>query len=185
MFCLMCVVFLTSGCGVQTSSSGAVSSSDTGTVNTQLPVDTNTTTPPVDTNTTIDSIFDTVDAVLDSQACGAFTGFAAIRDNSLDPEAFYDETNGILLGSSLPLSFIPSESEVVMYRPNLLASKVGSFVNVYAKDYYISFDKAWVDNGSNTVYVKTPQDENLKYGCYRYELNSVDSNDINKTKVYR
>ena len=187
LFIIM-IVFL--GCGVETSSSGSVSSPPNNGIvppenNETVPPENNETVPP-DNNET-ESDYDMEGAILDDKACGSFEGYTAMKDNSFDPEGFYDSENGITIGSSYPLSFNPSESEVVLFRPDLLETKIGTFTVIYGENYYVSFDQAWVTNVNNIIYVKTPQnaDTNDKYGCYRYELDSINNKDINETKVYR
>lgn len=133
-----------------------------------------------------ESIFDKNDAILDVEACGSFDGYLTVKDNSFDPEGFYDSKNGITIGSSYPLNFSPKNTEVVLFYTNLTVNKSNTFKTIYESNYYISFDKSWVNNTTRTIYIKTPKLEitDNKYGCYRYELNSVSSK-IKKTKVYR
>ena len=164
-------------------------------VNTTINTDTNETNQEINTttsdeNTTIitntESDFEKENAILDTQACGAFDGFLTMKDNSFDPEGFYDSVNGITIGSSYQLSFSPKNTEIVLFYPNLTTTKTNDFRTIYENNYYISFDKAWIGNIKRTIYIKTPilETTNNKYGCYRYELNSISSN-INGIKVYR
>ncbi|MEA2100107.1 MAG: hypothetical protein U9P72_08255 [Campylobacterota bacterium] len=200
---LFVILFMFSGCNIEFGWAGSTPSGVPLDENETVPPDENeneTVPPDEDENETVppnedenetvppstESDFDMQDAILDEKACGAFTGFLTMKDNSFDPEGFYDNENGITLGSSYPMSFNPIDTEVVLFYPTLNRSKNDVFTTIYEENYYISFDQAWVGNTDRTVYVKTPQLEETdnKYGCYRYELNSVNSN-INGVKVYR
>ena len=132
------------------------------------------------------SIFDTTDAELDAKACGVFDDYKALTDSSLTPEGQEDGVNAIAIFSSYRFTFNPADSEVTLYYPPLQQIKHGKpYVSVYATYYTISFDKAWISNANNTVYVKTPKNDNGKYGCYRYILNDANTSNIVATKVYR
>jgi len=136
------------------------------------------------TDTEIESIFDDTDAIYDAIACGAFDGYTAMKDNSLDPEGNYDEVHLITVGSSYP-PLSASETEVTLFRPDLSQTETNSISTKYEDNYYISYDIAWVNNSNNTFYLKTPIKSNNLYDCYRYVFNTTDTNDINATKVYR
>ena len=132
------------------------------------------------------SIFDTTDAELDAKACGVFDDYKALTDSSLTPEGQEDGANAIAIFSSYSFTFNPEDSKVTLYYPTLQQTKQGKpYVSVYATYYTISFDKAWASNANNTVYVKTPKNNNGKFGCYRYILNDANTSNIVATKVYR
>ncbi len=190
---LFIVLFLFSGCNIEFGTAGTtqieIEADNNETNETVVVDDTNESDVTNDVsivNENLESDFDQDGAILDNEACGAFDGYFTIKDNSFDPEGFYDDTNGITLGSSYPMSFNPNDTEVVLFYKQLTETKTGIFSNIYEDNYYLSFDQAWIKNSDRTIYLKTPKLEatNNKYGCYRYELNSIDST-INRVKVYR
>ena len=189
---LSLVLVLMSGCGTTTDSGGSsnTNSSGSGTSNTDSS-ETNSSSGAASNNnssstTDTESIFDTTDAELDAKACGAFDDYSALTDSSLSPEGQTDDANAIAIYSSYRFTFNPAASEVTLYYPRLQQTKQGKpYVSVYATYYTISFDKAWVNNANNTVYVKTPKNDNGKFGCYRYKLNDANTSNIVATKVYR
>jgi hypothetical protein len=190
---------LLSGCGVETSSSVdrvattpiVSDTNDDSNDSDIVPSDTNSTednvtTTPVDTpQETIESIFSTIDAKLDADACTTSNGNNLVSDNSLDPEPFVDEGNGIAITSSFPIVFDPDKSEVKLFYPSLLESKTTAFVNILGDKFLVSFDKAWIGNIRNTVYVQTPKNIDDRFGCYRMTLSSESKADITIEKVYR
>jgi cytoskeletal protein RodZ len=166
------------------SSSGSVSSSSDSSSSTSSSSTSSSSEQSSSSSSSIDSIFDTIDAIYDANACTT-SGFLAIKDSSFDPEGYEDTENGMIIGSSYPMGVDLEQSEVNMYHPGLHQTKVGGWTNVQEKNYYFSFDYAWIENDKKTVYVRTPKNSDGKFGCYRYELTSTDSTNIVATKVYR
>ena len=148
------------------------------------PVDDNK-TDPVDDNTT-DPVIDEDygPSTYDPQACLSGNGYTYIRDNSFDPDGYYDEANGLKVTSYYPKTFNAAESEVRVYHPGLDGTVSGAPVFKVESRYSFSFDKEWVNNANNTIYVKTPLDVNNEYFCFRYKLNSTDRNEIKWVLVH-
>jgi len=130
-------------------------------------------------------IFDKSDAKLDSKACGTFGEFTAIADSTLNPEGFDNRKDGIKITSSLPMSYDPYKSEVTLYYPKLTSDKLGVYSAINKDEYYITFDNVWFNNEKQAIYVRTPRDDDGRYSCYRYVLNSSISSSPKATKVYR
>ena len=184
------------GCGVETDSSsktvnttateGNPDNNDTDD-NTSSGSDINgTTNPPDITPTGSNSGFDTQDALFDKNACSLDTGYHAIADSSFDPVSTADIENGVEINSAYPYTADLEATKVALFYPTFTKSLIGQFVNVYATEYYrFAFDKAWLENGDNTIYVRPPKGKALYFGCYRFELNSLDAGTITSTKVFR
>lgn len=139
-----------------------------------------------------DSIFDVVGAELDPYACmigDPNEGYTdkLLSDRSADDRPSEDVEYGVLVSSWYPFNAEdPRETEVTLYYTSLkpeLRQEV--MTNIVEENYLLSFNKAWADNDRTTVYVMTPKNSNGFYGCYRYELSSLDQNIAIKTKVYR
>ncbi len=184
-----------SGCGVETDSSSKTTNT-TGTGGTSDNNDTNdnntsdnnngTGSIPTITPTGSNSGFDTQDALFDKNACSLATGYHAIADSSFDPVSTADIENGVEINSAYPYTADLEATKVALFYPTFTKSLIGQFVNVYATEYYrFAFDKAWLENGDNTIYVRPPKGKALYYGCYRFELNSLDAGTITSTKVFR
>jgi len=187
---LFLITFLV-GCGVETSSS---SNSDTTSGTTsgidstdENSTDENSTTDSVDiTPTGSNSGFDTKDALYDENACSLDTGFNVISDSSFDPVSTADIDNGLEINSAYPYTADLEATKVALYYPTFTQELSGQFVNVYATQYYrFSFDKSWLDNSDKKIYIRPPKGDALYYGCYRFELNSLDAGTIIGTKVFR
>ena len=131
-------------------------------------------------------VFDDSQAIYDAKACGAFDDYSALIDSSLDPEGREDSQNGIMIYSTYRFSFVPSETQVILFYPHLNATKKGKpYVSLYTSNYTIAFDKGWVDNDNKRVYIQTPKIGDQKSECYRYTLNDANTENIVATKVYR
>ena len=193
---LLFMVF--AGCGVETKSSD-LPSLDDGTnitdpadVNTTDPADVNT-TDPADVNTTDPADVNTTEPVVDidygpstydPQACLVGGGYNYISDNSFDPDGYYDEPNGVGVTSYYPKTFNASESEVRLYHPGLDGSLAGSAIFFVEDRYSFSYDVDWVNNVKNIFYIKSPVEDDGKYFCFRYKLNSVNKNEIERVLVH-
>ena len=189
------------GCGVETSSSSVASSSsdtnsnggtdtnssDNGGADTNS-TDTNSTdTNSTDTNTTDPVVIEDEDygvSTYDPQACLSTGRYVFIRDNSLDPDGFFDELNGIKLTSYYPKTFNATESEIRLYHPSLENSVDDNLIFVFTSRYSFSFDTKWLDNTNRTIYMKTPDDENGDFYCFRYELNTTVRDDVKMVLVH-
>ncbi len=186
-----------SGCGVETDSSskttnttgtgGTLDNNDTNDSNTSDSDNNNGTgSIPTITPTGSNSGFDTQDALFDKNACTLDATYNVISDSSFDPLSTANIENGIEINSAYPYTADLDATKVALFYPTLTKSLVGQFVNVYATEYYrFAFDKAWLGNGDNTIYVRPPKGKALYYGCYRFELNSLDAGTITSTKVFR
>lgn len=188
-FSLVIVFFV--GCGVLTDSSNNTYVGPGGGDGNGNDTDSNTST---DTNTSTDdghigdSIFDTSDATYDKQACLIDSTYVVMTDSSFDPLSTNDEENGIEISSRYDYNADVEETQVSIFYPELTQNKVGQSVIVYADNvdtYRFGFDQSWVGNENKTVYVMTPKGFTRYYGCYRYELSSLNGTEITSTKVYR
>lgn len=173
------IVLSLTACGVDTSSSGSTSSS-IGTT-----TDTTTTTDTVVVVTSSGSVFSTVEAELDANACILNDTFQVIEDSSFDPNSAVDAANGIEITSQYPYSTNVDAATVALFYPSLQGGILEKTVHIYEENYRLSFDEAWYSNTLVNVYVRTPKDLNGTYSCYRYKLDSISGNTIVKTKVYR
>ena len=147
--------------------------------------DTNDTIEVIDINITVSSltntIFDSTDAVLDELACLETNNYNVIENSSLFLQTNSDKNETISLRSQYGS---PYYNEVQLFYPNLQESKTFKKVIMFEENYYFVFDEAWINNTNNTIYIKTPQDENNAHSCYRFELNSTEPNDMVGTKVF-
>lgn len=138
------------------------------------------------TPTGSNSGFDTKDALFDKNACTLESGYNVISDSSFDPLSTADIDSGVEINSAYPYTADLEATKVALFYPTLTKSLIGQFVNVYATQYYrFAFDKAWLGNSDKTIYVRPPKGNALYYGCYRFELNSLDAGTITSTKVFR
>lgn len=207
---ILFAVLLFSACGVETSSSDLVKttvnsdtdsndssnsddSTDTnGSTDSNDSTDTNTSTDPADGNVTIKSIFDTTDAVEDKFACilgDSNDGYTnnALSDDSFDHVDTWDEEDGVGVSSRFPNSSVPIEETLVtVFYYDLKPARWLANVNIYEDDFRVSVDRAWANNDETIMYARTPKDKNDLFGCYRYDLSSIDINStVISTKVYR
>ena len=147
--------------------------------------DDNTTEPEPEPDPDIDTDFETAGAIEDEQACLSSNGYIISTDNSMNPEGYLNVVNAIKITSNYPFNASPVESTVMLFHPVLTQSKLNVFTNIATSTYQVSFDNSWVNNNNRVVYVRTPLDENEKYRCYKYDLNSTNSSSIDEIKVYR
>ena len=170
---------------------GTIPPDDNGTI----PPDDNGTIPPDDNSTIIpddiNSSFDTVDAVEDRFACivgdinNGYTNNTII-DSSNDYTGISDEEDGVGLTSQYSYNADLTRTEVTVFYTDLKPARSMDVVSIFEKDYIVSIDIAWANNDETVIYVKTPKDYNDLYGCYRYELSSINNNgQYDITKVYR
>ena len=182
------------GCGVSTDSSTSNSTGNGGTV--VVVDDDDTTNIDGDDNSTdngdgtVDIVvdtsgegFDKVDATLDPNACKIDDTYQVIFDSSFDPLSAVDNDNGVEVASKYDYSIDLEATKVAMFYPDLNVGLMGTQANVYEELYRFGFDKSWVSNNLTSIYIRTPDLNDIGYGCYRYELTSLTS--ITKTKVYR
>lgn len=164
---------------------------DNGTV----PPDDNSTIPPDDNSTVvpgdINSSFDTVDAIEDQLGCiigDINDGYTnnSIKDNSNDYTGQSDEEDGIGITSLYSYNSDITRTEVTVFYYDLKPVRSMDIVSILKDDYIVSIDNAWARNDQTVMYVRTPKDYNDLYGCYRYDLSSINNNDnYTITKVYR
>lgn len=133
----------------------------------------------------LDTIFDANEAIEDPNACMASGLFNALIDSSFDPLGTADEPNGVEISSRMAYNAKVEMTQVILYYPDLTQTLQSTFVNQSETLYRFTYNAAWLYNVPKTVYVRTPQDSNGKYSCYRYEINSAVDNSLTKTKVYR
>ena len=160
-----------------------------------IPPDDNGTIPPDDNGTIIpgdiNSSFDTVDAVEDQFACiigDINDGYTnnTLTDNSNDYTGASDEEDGVGITSQYSYNADITKSEVTLFYYDLKPVRSRDVVSIFEDNYIVSIDNAWADNDEPVIYVKTPKDYNDLYGCYRYELSSLDNDgQYDITKVYR
>ena len=139
------------------------------------------------------SVFQKIDAILDEQACIEVDAYNMLSDTSYETNTSYetaytsDLENGITLNSKYSYNEDVEKSVIKIYYTDLISTKTYEKTTVYLanNESYFSFDHAWLDNHNNTVYIRTPKDDNNLYGCYKAELSSTDSTQITLTKVYR
>ena len=204
---LVTVVFL-SACGVDTSSSPYITAANTGD-NTDTPDDNITSS---DDNITDDdgtstgggtssgdteSLFDTVDAIEDPNACTS-NGYRVASDASY---------GGSLTGENGSDGFVIPEHGLVIRSEYLSQEDASTWVTLFYKGFpsfedlnlqgttsykmdnvfYISYDLAWADESisgiNNRMYVQSSKAEKLL--CYRLDLNNITGSLIGIQKVYR
>lgn len=161
--------------------------------------DTNTTTTD-DTNTTVvvpvnvdqnNSIFDTSAAVKDQFACTIGDNNAGytnntIKDSSNDFLSTSDLEYGVSVTSNYPYNADITKTEVILYYYDLKPVRTMVVKSIFEDNYSISIDTAWANNEEPFVYVRTPKDSDDLYGCYRYDIGSIDNDgNYTVTKVYR
>ena len=152
----------------------------------------------VDINITNESltqtIFNTTNAELDPNGCTSSTNnyheltSYSIPSFSQDTTNYNkDSANGIGIKSMYPANTDLSESTVTLYYPSISSTPsvdASDDIIIFADNYHILYDPAWEKSTKQTIYVKTPKDSQGLYGCYRYQLNSIHTNDITPTKVF-
>lgn len=207
IFISFMILFFT-GCGVETSSSAwkSVSNGDNN--------DNNSTTDPNDNNDTVDpgdngdpgsggntdSIFDTVNAIYDANACNPET-YRVASDASYggDNSGENGASPYVIVGQGLEIRSEHLEPDITNNDKTWVMLFYKSFpdpsqFNVqgstsYKMDgvFFLTYDIAWSDESipgiDSTVYVQSMQD--IKPDCYRLKLNSVSGSQIDVQKVYR
>lgn len=140
----------------------------------------------------INSIFDHIGAIEDKFACmigDSNDGYTnnTIADTSFDNQGEEDVEDGIGINSRFPYDNDILKTEVRVYYYDLKPARTMDIVSVYEADYRLDVDTGWANNDETVLYVRTPKDENDLYGCYRYELSSIDTDNTSLvgTKVYR
>lgn len=209
-FVFACFIFLfLTACGVETSSSNldikrSSSNSDTGNTDSDNTDSDNTdsdntdsdntdsdNTDTGDTDKVTDSIFDTGGAIEDKFACmlgDPNDGYTrnSISDTSPDPVGAFDEEYGVGVNSRFPNHVDITRTNVTVFYYDLKPTRSMDVVGIYEDDFRISIDTGWANNDETTLYAMTPKDANNLYGCYRYDLSSIDINStVTGTKVYR
>ena len=170
-------------------------SSDLVLLDSNIIVDNGNTTDPDDNTTAVsdgsESIFDKQNAVEDKFACmlgDSNDGYTnnLISDTSIDNRGVMDEEDGIGINSLLPYNDDQSKTKITVFYYDLKPSRDMQVISSYETGYRIDIDTGWAYNDEKNVYVQTPKDENDLYGCYRYELSSIDEeNTLTAVKVYR
>ena len=203
-FVMACFIILFfNACGMETSSSDLnikkiISDTDTGDTGSDdnTTIDDNTTT--IDDNTSIEeptdvetnSIFDTDGAIEDIYACivGTSDGYTKhiVSDTSPDPVGIFDEEYGVGVNSRYPNDPDIRKTNVTVFYYDLLPVRSMEVISIYEDDFRVTVDTAWAVNDEPKVYAMTPVDSNGLFGCYRYDLSSIDTNStVIGTKVYR
>ena len=132
------------------------------------------------------AIFDETNAVLDVNACSTTNGFNILSNNAFEIGVNSDTRNGIDIKSQYAMGTEISDSQVTIFYPSLENAKIeNSSVTIFEEDYYFAFNKAYIQNTHNIVYVEVPQNENNISSCYRYELNSALVSELDGVKVFR
>lgn len=163
-------------------------------------IDDNITTPP-DDNTTVPnddvpndgsvSDFDTQGAIEDPFACmigDSNAGYTnnSVSDTSIDNRGVMDEEDGIGINSGVPYNDDISQTKVIVFYYDLKPARTMDVISTYGLNYRFDVDTGWASNDETLIYVQTPKDQNDLYGCYRYELSSIDVNSaLTSVKVYR
>lgn len=137
------------------------------------------------------SIFDTVGALEDPYGCmigNPVNGFTdkVLKDDSVDAQTTTDSEYGIGANSRFPIKDILEETQITVYYQALKPARNMKMVSIYESLYRIDIDTAWANNDVNTIYVRTPKDENDLYSCYKYDLNNIElAGTTIGVKVYR
>lgn len=153
--------------------------------------DDGTVTPPTNDANQTDSDFDIAGAIEDEYACsigdvnGGFTN-NVLKDNSNDYLGGFDLEDGLGITSRFAYSEDTAESEVVLYYYDLKPVRTFKVITVLGYKHTLSIDTAWASNNEKVIYVKTPKNSDGLFGCFRYDLSSIDvDSDVPITKVYR
>lgn len=136
------------------------------------------------------SIFDTSGAEKDQFGCltgDANDGYTnnSIKDSSNDYLGTNDEEEGIGVTSRYSYNADSTRTEVTLFYHDLYISRFMSAKSVVQDHYTVSIDNAWSENEKTIFYIRTPKDKNDLYGCYRYDVSSMDTDSVTITKVYR
>jgi len=138
-----------------------------------------------------DSVFDVNGAIEDEFAClvgdinDGYTN-RTIVDDSFDYLGTFDEEHGIGVNSRMTYNDDIDKTKITVFYYDLKPARAMDLVSVYETQYRLDIDRAWAYNEEKVVYVKTPIDANGLYGCYRYDLSSLDvDSTLTGTKVYR
>ena len=163
-------------------------------------IDDNVTTPPDDNTTVPDddvpndgsiSDYDTEGAIEDPFACiigDSNNGYTnnTVSDTSIDNRGIMDEEDGVGINSAMPYNDDISKTKVIVFYYDLKPARTMEVISTYGINYRVDVDTGWASNDETVLYVQTPKDQNDLYGCYRYELNSIDVNSaLASVKVYR
>jgi hypothetical protein len=202
VFVFVLITLLFVGCGVDTDSSGEPPRG--GPPGTEDGTDTNDTTDDgntddgttddgnTDDGTTVivddpsEAGFNKSGAVYDSIACLVNNDYMAIEDTSFNPDTAADDANGVEISSGYGFSTDLDATNVALFYPTLAGSlQGGSMLQVQEEYYRFAYDKAWSTSSNGIIYIMTPMDIYGTYSCYRYKLNSLNGDTIEKTKVYR
>ena len=199
-------IFLSS-CGVDTSSSDSTSTSEStdasnGTVDDQInpinPIDPNPVvvgstdpTDPTDPTVQANSIFDIAGAIEDKFACimGDYNdGYTnnIIKDTSDDYLGAIDIEDGVGISSRYPYNTDKSKTEVALFYYDLKPRRSMDVKSFLEDNFTISIDTAWADNDETVIYVRTPENSDGLFSCYRYDAKIIDvDGEVTITKVYR
>ena len=146
---------------------------------------------PGDGGSQADSIFSVENAVYDKFACflgNVNDGYTnnIIKDDSYDYLGEIDEEDGLGITSRYAFNSDVSKTEVVLYYYDLLLPRAMNVVSISEDLYTVTIDTAWAQNAQSVVYVRTPKDKDDLFGCYRYDLQSIDvDGNAQVTKVYK
>ena len=138
-----------------------------------------------DTGDGTSDIFVTDSAIYDSKACLIDDEYKLFLDSSLDPSSSGVDSQGLEVGSFLDFNVDVAKTQIGLYYPDLVLTLEGKRANIFEDDYWFGFDNIWVFNGANTIYIRIPKNSNGLFTCYRYKLDSVNSGDLTRVKVYR
>ena len=152
--------------------------------------DDGTTPPSTDVNQT-DSDFDVVGAIEDKFACtnGDYSdGYTnnLLKDTSADYLGVSDIEDGVGLYSNYPYMSDDSKTEVTLFYYDLKPQRSMDVESFLEAGYTLSIDTAWAQNDEKVLYVRTPQDINGLFSCYRHDASTIDvDGKITITKVYK
>ena len=153
-----------------------------------LAADANTTLEVLDLNITSESItqtpFNTTNAIHDPQACMETNGYMKLSNSSISESLSEDADNQISVKSNYPSTDSLDMSEVIIFYPPLENEKTGSVALLFGDAHYFVYDEAWTQNSNRTVYIQTPKDDGGLHACFRYELDTILTSDVQVTKVF-
>lgn len=171
---------------------------------TNASTDTNTTISTDDTNSSSDMnstngivitnpVLDSVDAVVDVNACQVGESFASsIRDFSDNNDAQVSDTvNGVAIQSLYTETGNVDNSTVIALYPKLSeTSKLNMSldnVNVYGDNaqFVLSFNEVWFKEPKATFYVITPKKNSGLFACFRLIVKKDENSTLSFQKVYR
>lgn len=142
---------------------------------------------PADLNLSVEDIvyseFDTNGAAYDEMACkldGVYSNHITDNNETLDVPAI-DSSFGMQLDAS-------ESGDVSVYYANNTNTLQDDFTTIWDDEKrfnFLAFDKSWVDGTNKSVYIKTPQNNEGKNGCYKVVLDSIRPGDIELEKVFR